>query len=871
MRMLILDEPSRWPARTITAFAFNGIDAFCQPAPDTAEHLDVIAAIPSRLEELSHESGLPVPVLAILPDPHPAAVVNALTSGACGILVWPPRDIQVLSRFIATIVSAHEDSVDDLDTIRALQIARLIADTTAGEALEPMCDTVVRTLAAALDCDGIALYLTAGHDAGWKCTAQYGLPLETDTDDPGFCSAWRDHGTGSGDPIVIANRCNLRNSLPARLADTASILAAPLDSTRGIIGVLFIARNRHSVFSPAFRTLISVIARQMAVGIEKARLQRRHVRSERRALFLNELDELLHSAYDERRIVDRLARKTTEWLGSGCAVFLRQPGTHVLEAVMSYHHNTACQEFLEIELAQKPVEVGEGIIGQVARDGQTIVARADELTKWYPNRQYLLRAGISATLAVSLRARGEIIGVLSCSRSEPDALYSTADIILAEEIADRAAAALSHARLLRETRDRNAELEALFNLTTRVTQAVAAMVQRSEDISVVLDAVLRGVEGLLHTSCTCLVEASSDGTELELPACRGDEKARLADAASTVIQAWGTGIQRSGDPLIIADMQTSKSIHVAAAAVRYGYRTLYAAPLEREGSRMRFLLAISKDAHVLPHQKAQLLKTVAAFAGMAISNGSSYQRERRIAQRLQTAMLPPITDRIGMVQVANAYHSALEEANVGGDFYDLIDFGDDRYGIVIGDVSGKGLAAAVHTAMVKYTLQAYALYQDSPAVVLQRVNNALCRLLPDDVFVTVFYMVLNGRTCEAVWANAGQEGPLVHHPSGEIETLESTGRALGVFHGAEYREHILALNGGDAVLLYTDGLSEARRRGLFLDPGGVAEMLKTHARGTAREIVDRIYADVKTYCAGEMLDDVTMIALKVPDDRRLSA
>ena len=196
----------------------------------------------------------------------------------------------------------------------------------------------------------------------------------------------------------------------------------------------------------------------------------------------------------------------------------------------------------------------------------------------------------------------------------------------------------------------------------------------------------------------------------------------------------------------------------------------------------------------------------------------------------------------------------------------MFSLGEHEVGIVLADVSGKGLKAAVQTAMLKYTLRGFALEMPgSPGAVLARVNDVLCSPMSShDGFVTVFYGVLNTKTAEIVYASAGHEPPLHRSAlTGQAQPLPLTdGLALGCVPNVLYEECRLRLAPGDLLLLYTDGLTEARAAGgSFLGLDGLAALLPA-ADVSADLAVQTLYDAVTEFAADVRRDDVAMLALR---------
>ena len=268
-------------------------------------------------------------------------------------------------------------------------------------------------------------------------------------------------------------------------------------------------------------------------------------------------------------------------------------------------------------------------------------------------------------------------------------------------------------------------------------------------------------------------------------------------------------------------------------------------------------------ARALAAQASVTLENVRLFADLR----ASYDRERKIAGTLQQSLLPTVPDLpVDTIEFARKYQAALDESYIGGDFYDLFPLGQHTHGVVMADVSGKGLKAAVQTAMLKYTLRGFALENpDSPSQVLARLNDVLCSPMSShDGFVTLFYAVLDTRTGEMVYTSAGHEPPLVREAAtGVVRPFAPCdGLALGAMSGVVYEECRDALAPGDLLLLYTDGLTEARAdSGDFLELDGLAALLP-RPDVSAAECVRAVYEGVSAFAGDVRRDDVAMLVLR---------
>jgi sigma-B regulation protein RsbU (phosphoserine phosphatase) len=240
-----------------------------------------------------------------------------------------------------------------------------------------------------------------------------------------------------------------------------------------------------------------------------------------------------------------------------------------------------------------------------------------------------------------------------------------------------------------------------------------------------------------------------------------------------------------------------------------------------------------------------------------------YRREHAIAEKLQNSLMPSEFPCAKGFEIGRCYQSALDEALVGGDFYDAFCIGEDQLGIVIADVAGKGLNAAVYTAMTKYMLRAYALEESSPENVLARLNEALSECTPTEVFVTLIYGVLDSKTGVLRYANAGHEQPVfVSARTGLAYSLDVTGRALALARGSTYTACEAVMRAGDAVILYTDGITDSGAGANRMGVERLLETVESNASSRASSIAEAILGAALEFSSGKLADDAAILVIK---------
>ncbi len=274
----------------------------------------------------------------------------------------------------------------------------------------------------------------------------------------------------------------------------------------------------------------------------------------------------------------------------------------------------------------------------------------------------------------------------------------------------------------------------------------------------------------------------------------------------------------------------------------------------------------ARDADQITQQEVDTVLAIAGQAGIALANITRLEQEKRVTQTLQDSLLLPVPKALGPFSIGSLYIPALAEAQVGGDFFDLIPMDENRFAFLIGDVSGKGVAAAVHTGMMRYAVRGLVYDDPNPSTLVTRLNRSItAQGLLDSNFITFCYALVDGRDGRLTYANAGHEPPLLYHAhlKDGIE-LRPTGPAIGLLDTFEYPQEERIISEGDSLLLYTDGAVEARNpSGDFF--GGDALMKKflyLAERHDGPSLVEALHTELRKFTHGAMQDDLALLCLK---------
>jgi serine phosphatase RsbU (regulator of sigma subunit) len=331
---------------------------------------------------------------------------------------------------------------------------------------------------------------------------------------------------------------------------------------------------------------------------------------------------------------------------------------------------------------------------------------------------------------------------------------------------------------------------------------------------------------------------------------------------------------RTGEPLRIDDVARWALSEESARA--YGsladgrmVRSYLSAPVRsRSGDLLGSMLMGHRMPRAFDRRAEHLLAGMCEHLAVALENAALFQERTHVARALQQTLLPPLLPAIPGVELAARYRPTGAGNLVGGDFYDVFEIGDGEWGVVLGDVSGFGPEAAALTGLARYTVRAVA-GQEGPGGVLRVLNQALCRQQTADRFCSAVYLRLRPRDDGSVAlrvAVGGHPPPLVVRDSGVVEPLVvAESMLLGLFVDAELCDREVELFPGDAVVLYTDGVIEAR------DPDGrqfgqerLEHLLVRAAGRTADGIARRVDLSARDFSEGRTLDDVAVVVIRAP-------
>src|SRR5579884_1887896 len=500
------------------------------------------------------------------------------------------------------------------------------------------------------------------------------------------------------------------------------------------------------------------------------------------------------------------------------------------------------------------VKVGEGVTGVAAQRAEAVLVDDVESDPRYisavPN--------VRSELAVPLIVKNRVIGVLDIESTQP-AHFTEEHKRLLTLIASRMAVGIENARL--------------YTRMTRQTKTLLLLNEIARELTSILnlDELLKRVGELLSRlidfQMFSILLLDSAGEKLQHRfSLRFQENIQLKHDIPIGKGIVGAAVEEQRAVLVGDVKKDPRYIETnpetrSELAVPLIYKEKVIGVLDLEHTKRNFF---TED-----HQRT--ITTLAAQIAIAIENARLYEQIARqesrlerdlvMARELQMRLLPPARPQLSNLEIAAKFVPA---RTIGGDLYDFLNYSQERLGLVIGDVSGKGAPAAIYAALVSGILRSHAAMEPSPSEMLAAVNYSLAERRIDAQFVSLIYCVWddNGRTLQV--ANSGLPRPIFCR-EGKTQVIEATGLPLGLFDDAEYDEFTIQAEPDDVFVFFSDGILDAtNRKGELFGRTRLEKIISDCSSQSAESMVKSIFKAASEHAAGvETFDDQTVVAIKV--------
>ena len=487
----------------------------------------------------------------------------------------------------------------------------------------------------------------------------------------------------------------------------------------------------------------------------------------------------------------------------------------------------------------------------------------------------LAEAGIESATALPLTVGDDVIGLLAvypAGRNVPGA----SELELLAAIASRFAVAVQNARLHEEATRLGDELEQALAAERAAARRLGALYEisrsfaQSLSLDVTLEAVVRTVVELLEVDAAVLRMPDPRREQLLPLALHVAEDSLLSPVRSMLFrpQAFlGARLQRlfrDGEPIEI-DVATAQELggsHVLLVPFLEKGSTAAIVPIATPAEVLGSLTLLSmRPDHPVDKSTITSAIAIAGQAALAIDNARLYQQQKDFSDAMQRSLLPQVRPAVEGLDVG-AMYAGSAHVEVGGDLYDYLTLADGRLAVVLGDVTGHGIDAAADMAMAKFVFRSLAREHPEPGDFLAATNEVVVGEIAPGKFITMIYLLIDAATGAVSVASAGHPPPRLVGPDGTVSGIEARGLALGVDSGVEYEETRTHLEPGGSVVLYTDGVIEARRAAELYGQDRLDALLARRHALRAGDIAGSVIQSARRFTGGELLDDCAVVVLK---------
>jgi serine phosphatase RsbU (regulator of sigma subunit) len=546
------------------------------------------------------------------------------------------------------------------------------------------------------------------------------------------------------------------------------------------------------------------------------------------------------------------------------AIYLREEEGKLRAAAtrgLTGAHERVAERLLELSLGSEREKAGP-TIDDVA---------ADERLEGF--RQELLEAGVETAVALPLEVGDEVIGLLALY-IERGRVPTEAEQALLAALRGQIAIAVQNARLheramklgseleqaLRSERQAMAQLRALYEVSRAFAQSLS--------LEVTLSAAARTIAELVGVDVVALRMPDERQETIELRALHiANEKvaesmrailSRTMPFSGAAARVFREGLVLRLTPETAAGEEFyrlfSPFLEHGATAVVLPVAT------PKEVLAMVSLISLDPERPIEP-DTIEMALSIVGQAALAIDNARLYEQQKAFADTMQQSLLPDYEPEIEGLDVGAAY-AASARVEIGGDLYDFMVLDDGTLAVALGDVTGHGIDAAADMAMVKFVFRSLARRHPDPGDFLAATNEVVVEEVAAGKFVTMVYLSVDPARSELACASAGHPAPRLVHPDGLVEPLPVGGLALGIVGGQSYEEIRLPYSSGEAVVLYTDGVIEARRGRELYGAARLDDFLSRNANLGARALAEAVLDDCRSFAGGLLLDDCAVVVVR---------
>jgi serine phosphatase RsbU (regulator of sigma subunit) len=704
---------------------------------------------------------------------------------------------------------------------------------------------VLSTASTALRADGCAAVEIV--DGRWIVRHAEGVKLDSGSLPLRMSAIPYDHTPADPHEVVAIENAAKDKRVVHRAAAALGIgsaLAVPLFRGDASYGMLLFSGTEPRSWTVEQIDFASQLGTHLSLAVQNEELLAMERERSRLSAALNEIDQVIHSALNFGEVMDRALDEGVKAVGADTgSVALQRSSGWVIEYQKGLGEEMLGWTFGDDDMPYVSA-MAENREYVAVPDVEDFKPRAAKVTEFAAQQR------IGSYLVVPLVTRSELTGLMFFNWDEPGMHFSENHADFCQKLGASVSLAIDNAILLETERGRSRFNRALADIDN--------LIHSSMEIADVMHTVAEA-SGLAMGCDSLTVEMLEDGEWVLRDGYNIDEE-RLGNHSSDDEIPYAQTVVRSCKPLAIEDAFTDERADNDVQRL-FGIRSVLVTPIYRQDEVLGLIFFnYHAEQHTFSAAEMDFAERLSSSLSLALENARLYEHEHRIAETLQETLLV-MPHHIHGIRYARHYQSATESARVGGDFVDVFQLTRRRVVFALGDVSGKGLEAASLTAMVRDTLRAHLVDKQPPSVAANKTNNLLKMFTGTEAFVTVCFGVLDIQTGKVTYVSAGHPPPIVIEPGGTTRAITGHGAVLGAFSQARYDDMSFRLELGECLLLYSDGVTEARRDRVLFGEERLREACSALAAMSPREVADGVFDAVNEYADGVLRDDIALLAI----------
>jgi len=553
----------------------------------------------------------------------------------------------------------------------------------------------------------------------------------------------------------------------------------------------------------------------------------------------------------------------------------------------SFQHEIA-QNMRKDILSGTEFRISESVIDEVQRTGRSLIIRDINDYSWLQTKESIVSLELRSIMCVPLKvvhfkfvsggetlffsdtdSKGmsplsydEIIGLVYVDNRVSNKSFTDIDLDILEALCSHAAISIYNSRLLRDL----GKSEKFSTTLVDASKLLNSTLDLNELLKIIIELATKTLDA--EKSALYLIDKKEGFLRAQVT-----EGGRIIESHLGLEKSFAGQVIHTGQIVNLKDSDSiATSNFTANQQSDEKIESLLCLPLkDKENHIIGVIETINKNSGAFDTEDEKMLEALSIHASLAIENAillkevlekRKLEQELEVAAEIQATLLP---DHPPVIEAFDIHARTVQCKQVGGDYFDFIRLDDNRLGVTIADISGKGIPAALLMSNLQAMLQSRAPVDNEPFRVIQAINHLIFMNSTANKYATMFYGVLDITAKTFSYTNAGHNPPILRKGDGQWIELSTGGVVVGLFDQQNYEQECLQLDPGDVLLFFTDGASEALNTAE--EEFGLARLktaMECYKDDTAQHICDKLYQEVQTFEKGtNRLDDLTLIVIKV--------